>query len=353
MRDSILYMVELPDCVTAEYYDSVDMYTVESIWQLCYSDLSDHKIEISTEEELSELCFNTETVFPKNLQGLADKVLQEGKSHRLNTCGLTGKGIKVAVIDRAIRQDHVEFDGRLNYIEVHPDHPESKHTDFHGMVCAGFLGGATCGVAPESELFYFAIPNTTNEIETYYGFQLDALKKILEYNQTHDSRIRVVSLSSGFAKSQLEQRSELEKQLAETGCALIDAVNFQRNFKGIDCVTSNGKTTYKLNKFQIDNYEMNKHRAGFPEYFNSVCFVPSARRTSPGFDSVTEYVHWSKAASESWTMPHVAGAYACALQVNPDLQYADFINMCKECPRKDGFIILDMKTVLDRIGGVV
>ena len=112
------------------------------------------------------------------------------------------------MIDRAIRQDHVEFDGRLNYIEVHPDHPESKHTDFHGMVCAGF-------------------------------------------------------------------------------------------------------------------------------------------------DSVTEYVHWSKEASESWTMPHVAGAYACALQVNPDLQYADFIKMCKECPRKDGFIILDMKTVLDRIGGVV
>lgn len=349
MGKSVVTLFDLPDCITAEYYDSVDMYTAESIWQLAYRDLSDHKIEISSEDELSELCFNTETVFPKNLQGLADKILEEGKRNRLNTCGLTGKGIKVAVIDRAIRQDHVEFDGRLNYIEVHPDHPESNHTDFHGLVCSGFLSGATCGVAPESELFFYAIPNTTNVIETYYGFQLDALKKILEYNQTHDSRIRVVSLSAGFAKSQLEQRSELEKQLAETGCTLIDAVNLQRNFKGIDWFTKDGKTSYQLNKFQIDNYEMHKDKPGFKEYFNSLCFVPSARRTSPGTDSKTEYIHWSKAASESWTIPQVAGAYACCLQVSPDLRYDDFISKCKQCQRKDGFIILDLKTVLEEI----
>ena len=63
-------MVEVPDCITAEYYDSVDMFTVESIWQLCYRDISDHKIEISTEEELSGLCFNTETVVQKNISGI-------------------------------------------------------------------------------------------------------------------------------------------------------------------------------------------------------------------------------------------------------------------------------------------
>ena len=347
MKDSILYMVKLPDCITAEYYDSVDMYTVESIWQLSYEDLSNHKIEITSEEELSELCFNTETIFPKNLQGLAEKVLQDGKNPRFDTCGLTGKGIKVAVIDRAIRQDHVEFDGRLNYIRVNPEHPEIDHKDFHGMVCAGFLCGATCGVAPETELFYYAIPNVTPDLKTYSGFQVEALKKILEYNQTHDSRIRVVSISAGFEKSWLDQRNELEKQLAETECVLIDAVNFQRNFKGLDWVTTEGKTSYKLNKFQIDNYEMHKHREEFRKYFDSLCFVPSSRRTSPGFDSATEYVHWSKAASESWTIPQVAGAYACCLQVNPEMKYEEFINKSKKCQRKDGFIILDMKTILE------
>lgn len=347
-KDSILSMVEVPDCITAEYYDSVDMFTVESIWQLCYRNISDHKIEISTEEELSELCFNTETVFPKNLQGLADKVLEEGKAHRLNTCGLTGKGVKVAVIDRPFNSDHVEFAGRVEYIEVYPGHPHYEDPEFHGTVCAGFLSGATCGVAPESEMVYFVIP-WESDVEVYYEHQLEALKKILAYNQTHDSRIRIVSLSAGFTKSQLEQRSELGKQLAETGCVLIDAVNLQRNFKGIDCVTSNGKTSYKLNRWQIDNYEMHKDRPGFKEYFNSLCFVPSARRTSPGFDSQTEYVHWSKAVSESWTIPQVAGAYACALQVNPDLRYEDFISKSKQCQRKDGFIIFDLKTILECI----
>ena len=347
MGKSVTRLFDLPECITAKYYDSIDMYTAESIWQLAYRDLSDHKVEISTEEELSELCFNTETVFPENLRGLADKVLQEGKKHRLNTCGLTGKGIKIAIIDRPFNPDHVEFEGRLEYIKVYPDHPDSENTDFHGTVCAGFLGGATCGVAPEAELLYYAIPYDVSDMEVYYGFQLEALRRILKYNQTHDSRIRIVSLSSGFPKSQLEQRSELEKQLAETGCVLIDAVNFQRNFKGIDRFTKDGKTSYQLNKFQIDNYEMHKDKPGFKEYFNSLCFVPSARRTSPGTDSKTEYIHWSKAASESWTIPNVAGAYACCLQVNPNLKYEDFISKCKQCQRKDGFIILDLKTVLE------
>ena len=346
MKDFLLTTFELPACVTAEYYDSVDMFTRESIWQLCYRDLSKQDVKIASEEELSELCFNTDTIFPERLRGMAERVLQDGKTNHLNTCGLTGKGVKVAVIDRAICRDHVEFDGRLEYIKVAPDHPEIDHLDFHGMACAGFLNGATCGVAPESELVYFAIPNATLDREVYFGYQLEALKMIIEYNQTHASRIRVVSLSAGYEKSQWERRNELEKQLAETGCTLIDAVNFPRNFRGIDQVTNHGKTSFMLNKFQIEDYERNKHREGFPEYFASLCFVPSGRRTSPGTETNTEYIHWSKAVSESWTIPQVAGAYACCLQADPTLQFEEFIKRSKKCRKQDGHTILDVKTIL-------
>ena len=124
-------------------------------------------------------------------------------------------------------------------------------------------------------------------------------------------------------------------------------MNFGRNFKGIDYVKNNDKIEYKLNKWQIDDFERNKHRDGFVEYFNSVCFVPSPRRTAPGDYSNTEFIHWSKAASESWTMPQVAGAYACCLQAYPTLQFEDFIKKCKSCPKKDGFTILDLKKVLE------
>ncbi|MBR6364881.1 MAG: hypothetical protein IKS10_02125 [Lachnospiraceae bacterium] len=153
MKDFLLTTFELPACVKAEYYDSVDMFTRESIWQLCYRDLSKHDVKIASEEELSELCLNTDTIFPERLRGMA---------------------------------------------------------------CAGFLSGATCGVAPESELVYFAIPNATLDREAYFGYQLEALKMIIEYNQTHASRIRVVSLSAGYEKSQWERRNELEKQVGHT-----------------------------------------------------------------------------------------------------------------------------------------
>lgn len=63
-----LSMFDLPERITAEYYDSIEMFTVESIWQLCDRDLSERKIDISSKEELSELCFDTGTVFPNRLQ---------------------------------------------------------------------------------------------------------------------------------------------------------------------------------------------------------------------------------------------------------------------------------------------
>lgn len=83
MKEFLLTTFELPACVTAEYYDSADMFTRESIWQLCYRDLSKHDVRIASEEELSELCFNTDTIFPERLRGMAERVLQDGKTNQI------------------------------------------------------------------------------------------------------------------------------------------------------------------------------------------------------------------------------------------------------------------------------
>ncbi len=343
MSKNIISFFELPSCVSTDYYDSITPFTREAIWQLCYRDLTDRKVNIKSEAELSELCFNSQTVF---LQEVANRVMQEGKENLIHSIGLTGKGVKVAVIDRPINKNHIEFIDRIEYIEVVHDHPNNNYQDFHGMTCAGFLCGSTCGVTPESELVYFAIPNKTDDREVYYGFQLEALKKVYEYNRGSNSPIRVVSLSAPFSKSQLEQRNKLASELLSTGCVLIDATSFGRDFQGIDGFKRGNQIVYELNKWQIKNYTMNKNREGFAEYFKSLCFVPSSRRTSPGNDTDSEYIHWSKAVSESWTIPHIAGAYACCLQAEPNLQYDCFVQRCKLCPKQEGFTILDLGTIL-------
>lgn len=347
MSKDIIEFFDLPQCITADYYDSITAFTREAIWQLCYRDLTHHKIKIESETELSGLCFNSQTVFPPVYREMADRVMQKGKQNLLNTSGFTGKGVKVAVIDRPINKNHIEFSGRIEYIEVIPDHPYNDYPDFHGMTCAGFLSGSTCGVAPESELVYFAIPNKTDDHEAYYEFQLEALKRIIEYNRNCNSPVRVVSLSAPFEKNQLTQRKELAEKLLSTGCVLIDATAFNLDFQGIDVFEKNGETIYELNRWQVENYERNKNRPEFIDYFNSLCFVPSTRRTAPGNDTDTEYIHWSRSVSESWTIPHISGAYACCLQKEPTLQFVEFIKRSKRCSRQGDYLLFDFKAVAD------
>ena len=346
MSKNVISYFELPSCITADYYDSVTPFTREAMWQLCYRDLTHNKIKIESETELSELCFNSQTVFPREYQEVADRVMQKGKLNRLNINMLTGKGVKVAEIDRPINRNHIEFAGRIEYIEVIPGHPYNDYPDFHGMTCAGFLSGSSCGVAPESELVYFALPNKTDDHEAYYNFQLEALKKVIDYNRSCDSPIRVVSLSAPFEKSQIAQRNELAEILLATGCVLIDATSFTHDFQGIDSFEKSGEIVYELNSWQVENYERNKNRTGFIEYFNSLCFVPSTRRTAPGNDTDTEYIHWSKAVSESWTIPHISGAYACCLQKDPNLKYDEFIKRSKRCPKQGDYSIFDLRIII-------
>lgn len=343
----IVSMFDIPSVITTAYYDSIDPFSREGIWQLCYRDLTNNRIELNSLSELSELCYNTQTVFPNNWQAQAASVLQYGKVNLLDSGSLTGKGIKVAVIDRPINKKHIEFQDRIEYIEVFPHHPATQRMDFHGMTCASLLCGSTCGVAPEAKLVYFAIPNQTNPIEDYYNSQLVALQKVLDYNQASSDPIRIVSLSAPFTKDQKPLRDSLANKLAQTGCQLIDATDFGHNFYGIDCIRHQENKRYLLSQWQHDNYERNKSsRNGFIDYFNSLCFVPSTRRTSASNDTNNTYIHWSKAVSESWSIPHVAGAYALCLQTYPNMLYEDFVKLSKQCTKYNGFTILNVQSIL-------
>lgn len=346
---SITDMYELPEIITADYYDNLPNFAREAIWQLCSRDLNENDCRINSMEELSRLCFNTKTRFPDKLQDMADKVLEDGKKHALGDVSLTGKGVKVAVIDRAINKNHTEFKDRIEYINVMPDDPLSEEIDFHGMTCASFLSGSTCGVATESELVYFAIPNRMDDIKRYYGYQLRALEKILEYNKTSSSPIRVVSLSARFSPEQTEERDKLAAELEKTGCTLFDIALFGRYFQGIDFVRYGQKPEYQFDKWQIENYENNKDRPGIADFYSSLCYIPATRRTSASNDSDDAYIHWSKAVSWSWTVPHAAGAYALCLQSDPNMSTADFIEKCKSCPRINGHIVLDIKRLIQNV----
>lgn len=329
-----------------------DLFGIAGIWQLSYRDLRDKKVQIGSESELSSFTFNDETVFPADLSDMARKVLEEGKSGRLlNHYGLTGKGIKIAIIDKPLNPNHKEFESRIEVFRIDPKNRYNDSLDFHGMTCASLLAGNTCGTAPEATIKYFQMPDSGDRAEIS-RYALNALKMIIEYNKVNlENPIRLVSWSGGFTKEDMEERNSYAQVLSQMGCYVIDATMFMRNFGGIDFnpYAKDTEKRYWFNKWQLDNYERNKERPGFSEWFNNCCYVPSSRCTTASDDIADGYIHWGNAVSESWTIPQAVGAMAICMQKNPSLTYELFVDLAKQCPRVDGYIILNIDSIISRL----
>ncbi|MCP4156318.1 MAG: peptidase S8, partial [bacterium] len=81
----------------------------------------------------------------------SEDIIETGKSHglgikSLHSQGITGKGIKVAIIDYTPRRNHVEYRDQLveiNYIGKSKDIKGAMH----GTATASLLVGKNCGVA--------------------------------------------------------------------------------------------------------------------------------------------------------------------------------------------------------------
>lgn len=166
-----------------------------------YADLSGQDAslaDLTRLDEPSTLTFDTSTVWPpedKMPEGFSPQALMdEGKYlglglRGLHEQGITGRGTVVAVIDRPILKDHVEFGDRLTYHEVAPGDTDSALVSFHGAAITGILAGEH-GVAPDAKIHYFAVPNEDN----IYGTSARAMDQILALNEIlpAEEKVRIV-----------------------------------------------------------------------------------------------------------------------------------------------------------------
>lgn len=96
----------------------------------------------------------------------------------LHAQGITGKGIKVAIIDQPLLQGHVEYKDKLamyTTIECEKNSPQ-----MHGAAVASLLVGEACGVAPGASLYYWAEPSW----KASYKQRIQALEEILDLSKT-------------------------------------------------------------------------------------------------------------------------------------------------------------------------
>ena len=280
-------------------------------------------VDFTGQDELVKtLDFNMETEWPASALALRDgnpeRVLEAAKNpglgvRALHNRGITGEGVKVAIIDQAMYLDHPEFAEKVtNYKMIGC----AGVSSMHGPAVASLLVGENTGTAPGAEL-YFAAAQGGYDAE----YCAEALDWIVEENGKlpDGDKIRVVSISaapsgpgSPFTKNN-EMWDEAVERAEEAGILVLD------------CTQDHG-FIYPCYYDLDDPDAIDKCTPGFPGLDGTMpvdenkIYVPTSPRTT-----AEEYMEgdfgyqYTGRGGLSWGIPYCAGVLAMGWQVRPEL----------------------------------
>ena len=298
------------------------------------SDLSGLDLRNSL-SNLAHACFDERTTWPAGArlpEGFDPaRIMDLGKDpglriRDLHRQGVTGRGVGIAIIDQPLLTGHQEYADRLClYEEIHV--PESAVSQMHGCAVASIAVGKTVGVAPEADLYYIGswAGDFGTEGFTYnFRYCARAIRRILQINTQlpADRKIRVISLSVGWGPGQKGYKaiSEAAREAKAAGMLVVSSSLEQVHgfrFMGLGrapLADPNDIGSYEPGAFWAKMFyeSRDRHLVGY------ALLVPMGSRTTASQCGTDEYVFYREGGS-SWAIPYIAGAYALAVQVEPDM----------------------------------
>lgn len=279
-------------------------------------------------DDLLQANFDTMTRWPSSLPVPFDPsaILALGTDpglglRSLHEQGITGQGVGVAIIDQALLTHHVEYNDRLRYYDELHCLDDCAH--MHGPAVASILVGKTVGVAPEADLYYIAethgsYHNSAFEPDLIYVAR--SIDRLLRLNDAlaPESRIRVISISVGWSDD-------------TKGAAAADAALQRAREAGIFVITTHLTATYGFRFHGLERLPLADPNdiasyspiAGWGydsdgQLPPNVLCVPMASRTTAGPNGEDVFVFY-RPGGWSWCVPYIAGLYALACQVAPDM----------------------------------
>jgi subtilisin family serine protease len=214
----------------------------------------------------------------------------------------TGRGVNAFIIDTGIRQDHVEFTGRLlaGY-NVVADSNGTNDCNGHGTHVAGTVGGSTWGVAKEVALIPVRVLDCSGS-GSYSGVIAG-----IDWVSASTLRPAVANMSLGGGLS------------TSVNAAVAGAVS-----KGVTMVVAAGNNNASACDYSpasepsaitVGATDSSDVRASYSNYGSCVdIFAPGSAITSAWITSPTASISIS---GTSMAAPHVAGVAALALAANP------------------------------------
>ena len=299
-------------------------------WQvdLRSSDLT--KLDLSkSRDNLLYADFDSKTHWPA-AEKMADdfdwqKIMEIAKDpglgvRNLHDQGITGKGVGIAIIDQILLTDHIEFKDRIRLYEEAEDIIGGS-SSMHGPAVASIAVGKTVGVAPQADLYFIATAEWGN-----LPYTARLIRRAVEINKTlpANRKIRVLSMSIGWMPD--------KKGYDEIVAAINEATT-----DGIFVISVSLEQTYGWNFIGLgrdsladpNNFQSYEPAWPWQEYFYkngfppNTLFVPMDSRTTASPTGTSDYVFYREGGM-SWAVPYLAGMYALAVQVKPDITPEEF-----------------------------
>lgn len=319
---AIPFSLEQPAAGTDPFPQRTPVSVVDPYDDIRTLDISE--VDFTGQDDLIKtLWFNQYTEWPESALALTDgnpeRVMIAAMTpglgvHDLHEKGITGEGVRVAIIDQPMYLDHPEFAGK---VAAYKDFECGSESSMHGPAVASLLVGEHTGTAPGATLYYAAAPSWLKDA----GYCAEALDWIVEENGKlpEGDKIRVVSVSgapSGPGSPFTENNGLWDEAVAraeEDGILVLD------------CTSDHGWINACYYEPGAPD-DITKYKPGYPGYDyayekdNGELFVPTSPRTTAEEYSEGAYCYqYTGRGGLSWGIPYCAGVLAMGWQVCPEL----------------------------------
>jgi hypothetical protein len=256
----------------------------------------------------------------------------------LHQQGITGQGIGIAIIDQTLLVEHVEYKDRVRIYEETDDIVGSwLEAQMHGPAVASIAVGKTIGVAPEADLYFIATTMCSHGTYESIDFSClaESVTRIVEINKglPPGRKIRVLSISVGWGPN--------SKGYGEIMAAIQEAEE-----AGIFVISTSLNRTHDLNFHGLGREPLSdpgRFEAYVPglwwaqDFYDGrpldrTLLVPMDSRTTASPTGTRDYVFYRE-GGWSWCVPYLAGMYALAAQVKPDITPDEFWDTALETGR--------------------
>ncbi len=257
----------------------------------------------------------------------------------LHEQGIVGEGIGIAIIDQPLLVDHEEYRDRLLLYEEINVEPDSDAT-MHGAAVTSIAVGKTVGVAPAADLYYMGAwtgdwEPGTNNFTWNFKYSAQAVRRILEINRglPEGRKIHVIAMQVGWNPNQ-------------AGYDDVTAAVNEAKAEGVFVVSSSLPEIYGY-----DFHGMGRDPLADPNQFEAyvpglwwaksfyggqslkqTLLIPIDSRTAASPTGITDYAFY-RMGGWSWSIPYIAGTYALAAQVKPDITPDEFWKTALETGR--------------------